>query len=208
MPAYNRELQTFSFSDNTIKLWVPGLTGLQKSIKEDSGTPFPYWAKLWPSAIAMCRFIAANPSLIANRKVLELAAGLGLPGLLASRLAKEVIISDYLSEAIELMQESITLNGLVNIQAQQLDWYSLPPDLTAEVLLLSDINYDPSAFKLLYSVLVGFLEKGTTILLTTPQRLVAKPFIERLLPFCVQQNELEIALEQEHTFISIYVLHQ
>jgi predicted nicotinamide N-methyase len=210
MTGYKQEVQSFTFQGIDIKLCMPQLTeirgqtgNLQANKKE---THFPYWAKLWPSAIAMCQFITANRKLVANKTVLELAAGLGLPGLLVAHLAKEVTISDYAPEAVTIMQTSVVLNELTNINCRELNWYALPPDLATDVLLLSDINYDPSAFEVLYKVLLGFLNKGTTIVLTTPQRLMAKPFIEWLLPYCIQKEELEITHRQEVAFISILVL--
>jgi predicted nicotinamide N-methyase len=138
--------------------------------------------------------------------VLELAAGLGLPGILAAQIASEVTISDYVPEAVELMQSSAMLNQCTNVHCRLLNWYELPTDLKAEVLLLSDINYEASAFEVLYHVLIDFLARGSTILLSSPQRLMAKPFIERLLPYCVKQHEELITLDEEQTYISVLVL--
>lgn len=35
---------------------------------------------IWPAAIALCRYLAMNPQLVAGTDVLELGAGDGLPG--------------------------------------------------------------------------------------------------------------------------------
>jgi len=211
MPALTSEIQSFSFGTMHVQLRVPVLNHIRHSLvarEEAAEEPFPYWAKLWPSAMALCNFIAANPHYISGKKVLELAAGLGLPGILAAQLAAEVTISDYAPGALVLIQSSMELNRLSNVHCRLLNWYSLPSDLASDVLLLSDINYEPSAFEVLYGVLIGFLSAGTTILLATPQRLMAKPFIERLLPYCVSQDELSVSLHDEQTFISVLVLSE
>ena len=192
-------MQTFIFRQTIVNLSIPDPTKLPKS-------PTAFYAKLWPSAIALAEFITTNPAFIANKNVLELAAGLGLPGMVAAHIASEVTISDYIPEAVELMKSSVVLNGLTNVRCELLDWYNLPTDLTTDVLLLSDINYDPEAFEVLYQVLGGFLASGTTIILATPQRLMAKPFIERLLAFCTMQEEVQVSLNSEQTFITILVL--
>ncbi len=75
---------------------------------------------------------------------------------------------------------------LANVTGKVLNWNQLPHDITADVLILSDINYGPNQFDRLNKVLQWFLQKGTTILISTPQRLMAKPFIEKLLPWCSQ----------------------
>ncbi|MFM2016163.1 MAG: hypothetical protein RIQ51_1653 [Bacteroidota bacterium] len=46
-------------------------------LKLDPTTPFPYWAKLWPSSIALLDVLKAHPHLIENKHVLEIAAGIG-----------------------------------------------------------------------------------------------------------------------------------
>jgi predicted nicotinamide N-methyase len=192
-----------------VKLLVPLLHGMRPSDpgpQEFSTAPFPYWAKVWPSALALCSFIAAHPQLVAGKKVLELAAGLGLPGMLTAGLAAEVTISDYAPEAVRLMNASIALNALSNARSKMLNWNALPADLHTDVLLLSDINYEPSAFESLYKVLLNFLNQGSLIHLSTPQRLMAKPFIERLLPYRLTMDEQEIFLNGERAFISVLVL--
>lgn len=205
MQHYPATIQTFSFQQITVQLWVPDTEEVRRLYQEQTSIS-PYWAKLWPSAIALCRFIVAHPGLIHKKHVLELAAGLGLPGIVAAQLAQQVIISDYVVDAVAAISASVALNEGVNVSVRQLDWHALPPDLPADVLLLSDINYDPADFEVLYQVLTGFMNKGTMIILATPQRLMAKSFIERLLPFCVQQEELSVSLDHEQAFISILVL--
>ena len=98
--------------------------------------------------------------------------------------------------------------ALSNVACRVLDWNHLPDDLMADVLLLSDINYDPEQFAVLHQVLQRFLRQGTVILLATPQRLMAKPFIEKLLPFCREQYEMTIYHLQQHTPVSILLLQE
>lgn len=210
MPHYQQQQHTFSYDEVTVKLWVPEPAGLKQhyeaGLNTGTVTAFPFWARLWPSAIALSRFIAAHRRLTEGKEVLELAAGLGLPGLVAAAYAKQVVISDYIPEAVEMVQASIVLNKITNAHSRLLDWHALPADLTPDVLLLSDINYDPAAFEVLNSVLLGFLRKGTQIVLTTPQRLMAKPFIEQLLPYCIQQEEITVTGDEDITRITLLVL--
>jgi predicted nicotinamide N-methyase len=209
MPVSAQQQQSFSFGTIRVQLLLPQLperSSLPAMQEDGTKDTFLYWAKLWPSAIALSQYVAGQPHLVAGKKVLELAAGLGLPGIVAAHMAREVIISDYMPEAVSVMQSSVALNGLSNVQCRLLDWNGLPADPDADVLLLSDINYEPAAFEILYAVLMGFLAKGTVILLATPQRLMAKPFVERLLSYCVAQEEQLIDLNGESSFISVFVL--
>ena len=178
----------------TIDLFVPDAQEVQNNYVQQrqvqTGVPFPHWTKLWPAALAMSDFIYAHPELVKDKKVLELAAGLGLPSFVAARYAKEVCCSDYLEEAVAAMRTTVQHLQLNNVTCELLDWNHLPAELTPEILLLSDINYDPEQFDQLYLVLQRFIQQGSLIILTTPQRLMAKPFIEKLLPLCKHQFEM------------------
>jgi len=176
---------------------------LQKAYQHyENGKAFPYWAKLWPSAFVLTEFIKDNLDLIRNKKVLELAAGLGLPSLFSSHFASSVLCSDYDHFAIEFIKENIALNNIGNMASEMINWTKLPPQLDSEVLLLSDINYNPKDYDILLNLMRFFLAKGNTILLSTPQRLAAKPFITALLPWCIRNEEWW----HDHVAINVLVL--
>ena len=204
--------QTFRFGDYKVDAFVPEPSALQqayeKQLQTDPTTPTPYWAQVWPSAFALCEFIATQPEWLQNKKVLELAAGLGLPSLLAAQFASEIVCSDHVPAAVELMQQSIEKNQLTNIKATVIDWNNVPDDLSCDVLLLSDINYEPQVFETVFNVIVSFLQKGTTVLLSTPQRLMAKPFIDRILPYSIFWDEKFVSNTTPIVACSIYVLQE
>jgi len=151
----------------------------------DPATPFPYWAKVWPSAIALHNVLQKHPSLIRDKTVLELGAGVGLPALMIADITKSIIISDYDSEAVELLQKNITHLQLQNAQAIQLDWNTIPENITAEVVILSDVNYDPTQFETLTKLIEKFIHQGCAIILSTPQRIMASPFVLALSEFII-----------------------
>ncbi|SJZ64433.1 class I SAM-dependent methyltransferase [Sediminibacterium ginsengisoli] len=197
----------FTWQDKTVNLLVPDEEEVRLIYNRDPSAAFPYWARLWPSAYALSRFIVENNEYVAGKRVLELAAGVGLPSMVAALSASEVCCSDYLPEAVELMQRSTQLNRFNNVRCELLNWHHLPETTRADVLLLSDINYDPAEFEVLYGVLAKFLNNGTPILLTTPQRLMARPFIAKLLPLCTRNEELVIQQDgSEDVRISCLVL--
>ena len=201
---------TLNYKQKEIHLWIPDADQVKAAYYEkrnkDAGTAFPHWSKLWPSALAMASFLGKHPHYIRDKQVVELAAGLGLPSLVAAAYAKHVHCSDYLPEAVAVIEQSVQLNHLTNVTCEVLDWNHLPATLKADVVLLSDINYEPEAFEQLYKVIATFIHSGIPILLSTPQRLMARPFIARLLPWCTYQEEEAIETPEGQTFISTLVL--
>jgi methyltransferase-like protein 23 len=204
------QLQTYQCSEQRLQLYVPQHGAVQREYKKqkeiDPATPFPYWTQVWPAAIALANFLADHSQYIKNKKVLELAAGLGLPSMVAAHYAQAVCCTDYLEEAVAVVKKSVTINGLQNVTCRVINWHHLPKTLSADVLLLSDINYNPDEFNVLLNVLQYFLNKGTTLLLSTPQRLVAKSFIEQLTPWCRHQQQVPVLHYDETINVSILVL--
>lgn len=203
--------QTFKWGPHQIELCIPDAGYVRRLYRDQKHhnpkTPFPYWTQIWPASLAMAEFLVHHPELVQQKKVLELAAGLGLPSLLAATWAEQVFCSDYLPDAVAVMQKSVVQNALANVTPLVLDWNHLPSNLTTEVLLISDVNYDPREFTVLHTLLHDFLTKGVTIVLSTPQRLMAKPFVEQILPLAKRVEEIEVSQHGVKTSISVFVLH-
>jgi predicted nicotinamide N-methyase len=175
-------------------------------IKIDPNTPFPFWAKLWPSSIALVNVLENNPDWIKDKQVLELGAGVGLPSLKLAGIAKSIQVSDYANEAVALLQKNIAHLNLMNVQALQLDWNHLPLSIQPDVLILSDVNYDPSEFDTLLQMITNKIMDGCTILLSTPQRIMASPFVQALETY-IQTTYIEVVNENSTSVeISILVL--
>jgi predicted nicotinamide N-methyase len=172
----------------------------------DPATPFPYWAKVWPSATALHNVLQKHPSLIRDKTVLELGAGIGLPALMMADITKSIQISDYDLEAVELLQKNIEHLQLENAEALKLDWNALPEAIHPEVVILSDVNYDPTQFETLTKLIEKFIHQGCTIILSTPQRIMASPFVLALSIFIIA-DYVELVDENGVTKeISIFVL--
>ncbi len=168
--------------------------------------PFPYWAKLWPSSIALVQYLKANTIWIEHKNVLEIGAGLGLPSFLIAGYANSVQVSDYAPEAVELLEKNIQHLQLNNVQAMELDWNNVPDSINADVVLLSDVNYNPSQFDGLLQLITKLISEGTIVILSTPQRIMASPFVNAIQQL-VKQTHVELVNENGKSVeISILVL--
>jgi len=205
------KVQSIHFGNHSIELLVPNQEEVKRLYKTlsalDANTPFPYWTQVWPSAIAMAQFIVKNPNYFMGKYVTELAAGLGLPSFVVAEFAKNVFCTDYLQEAVKVMSKSMKYTGIKNITCGIVDWNNIPTDFPeSDIILMSDINYNPTDFEILYKVFTRFIALNCTIILTTPQRLLAKPFIERLMPFCSLTQEITVKHLGNEVNISVLIL--
>lgn len=104
---------------------------------------------IWPAAIELCSYISDNPALVAGKSVLELGAGVGLPGLLAGRLgASKVVLTDYEPQVVAHMAHNTYLCNISETICTGLclDWTKLD-ELPAEhaaafqIILAADVLY-------------------------------------------------------------------
>ena len=198
-------LQTIQLQPEPVRLFVPD-AGAVRTAYEKGEIPFPYWSQVWPASIALAQFILSNPACIASKNTLELGAGLGLPSLVGARFAATAHCTDVAPEAVAIVKLSAEFLALKNVYATVLDWSHLSPDLAYDVLLLSDINYEPAAFHHLQKVVKLFLESGTHILLSTPQRLMAKSFVMPLMIYCTHQEEIMVEYEGKRVATTVMTL--
>ncbi len=199
----------FSFSPE-LSLTIPDPDKLKATYEtlllNNTETEFPFWAKCWPSSLAMLTFLKNNDQFIANKTVLELGAGIGLPSFFAAKMAASVVITDYAAEAVELMQFNIEKLQISNATALKLNWNDFAGEIAADIILLSDINYDEKDFESLKSVLNTYLKRGATILLATPYRINASSFVSYFSLFILEQELITVQNEGMEVTIGLFVL--
>lgn len=190
-----------------MKLYIPDERCIKNVYEElrvkDPSSPFPFWAQIWSSAIALSDFLKAEPDWITGKRVLEIGAGIGLPSFAMSSYAAEMVISDHSPDAVALIQKNIQYLDLPHVTARCIDWNHFPAECTADIVLLSDINYAPDQFESLLRLIRNFLVQGTTLILSTPHRITLTPFAEALEPF-IKSSVLQ-TVEQKHRGIDIRV---
>ena len=198
--------KAFSIGDQTLEICIPPPDYIQQAYQHHKNAA--YWAQVWPAAIGLCMFLQQHQEYVADQKVLELAAGLGLPGLYAASFARQVTISDKEALASDYVKQSAEQLQLHHVTAHTLDWKDAVTEPLPDVVLLSDVNYEPEVFTELKKVIDHFLKHHITVIISTPQRLVAKPFVITLLPFVVQQWNGTIVLNDTETDVSVFVLKE
>ncbi len=196
----NAALQLYTISLKHLEIFVP--TNLQQNQSVYS----PYWAKVWPAALGLCSFLQHNLHYINQKKVAELAAGLGLPSIFAAEHAATVYCSDIEPAAVNLIQQSALHNKLNNVHCTVASWEKWDAAAIPDVVLLSDVNYEPEIFEGLLKVIEFYLQHNCTVILSTPQRLMAKPFIEQILKYCLKQEEIVVAEGKMKTAVSVFVV--
>lgn len=136
----------------------------------------PYWPVAWPAGLALARLLAEQD--LSGRRLLEIGCGVGVSGLGAAAAGAEVLVTDNEPAAMRLCAMNARRNGL-SLRAAAADWRAWPVRGRFDVIIGSDVTYEPTAFEALLRVLDSSLEPGGEVLLTEPGRGMTAAFLRR-----------------------------
>lgn len=140
----------------------------------------PYGLLLWESAVALAQELQHRPEIFAGRHVLELGAGVGLPGLVARSLGAKVLQTDKAEEALSLAALNEQENGLSGVQRFAADWTRWSHLRKYDVILGADILYETSMHGALAAIIENCVAHDGTVILADPGRPQALAFLGAL----------------------------
>jgi predicted nicotinamide N-methyase len=137
----------------------------------------PYWAELWPSAIALARVVRRRD--VEGLRVLELGCGLGLPSIVAALGGAQVLATDWSPEGLEVAELNAARNR-AELETALVSWAGAEPLVRSapwELVLGADLLYERRNVDQLLSLLPRL---GGEILLAEPGRPPAARFFEQI----------------------------
>ena len=107
----------------------------------DRDERLPYWAELWPSALALARHLSKRD--LAGTTAIELGCGVGLPTLVALARNATVLATDHYEAALDFTAHNARINLNREPDTALLDWRA--PDIegvgTFDLVLGADVLY-------------------------------------------------------------------
>ncbi len=172
---------------------------------ELSDEQMPYWAELWPSAIGLSMHLLSRRKEINGKKIIELGCGLGLPGIVASKLGGDVLMTDYLAEALGIAKVNWIKNISKEFSGIKIDWRKVKEGVKYDIILASDVAYESRSFIPLISSLKLLLKKDGVIYISEPNRKFTSPFIEMLSKeFSINKCDHNVVLDSISYVVSVY----
>ncbi len=153
----------FHLAAETVALW-----GETEEALEAQGLPPPFWAFAWAGGQALGRYVLDHPAIVANKRVLDFAAGGGMAGIAASKAgAVHVSASELDAFAIESIRANARLNACeITPRLEDVTRVDEPWD----VILAGDVFYEKGPAEVIERWLSDHHERGATVLIGDPGR--------------------------------------
>lgn len=140
--------------------------------------------RTWEAALHLGQYLCVNPSLVENKRVLELGTGTGYLAVLCAKYlgSNHVIASDGSDEVVNHLSDSFFLNGLQGspaVSAMQLRWgHALvgpewdDAEAPLDAVLGADITYDVSVIPALVATLEDLTRRfpGLSVVIAATER--------------------------------------
>ena len=138
----------------------------------------PYWAELWPSAIALARVL--EQVTLAGKRAIELGCGVGLPTVVALSRGAEVLATDHYEAALDFATYNARLNVGLEPETALLDWHAPGAERlgTFDLVFAADVLYERRNAPALADLIPGLLAPGGEAVFADPRRKDAPPFLE------------------------------
>ncbi len=136
----------------------------------------PYWAELWPSAIALARHLSRED--LSGRRAIELGCGVGLPSVVALARGAHVLATDHYGAALDFTVHNARSNLGREPGTALLDWHAPERLGTFDLVLAADVLYERRSALALADLVPGLLAPGGDAILADPRRKDAPLFLD------------------------------
>jgi methyltransferase-like protein 23 len=152
----------------------------EASFLSEKAGRIPYGVALWPSALALAHEIATRPEAFRGRRVLELGAGIGLPGIVAAALGGRVLQTDRNDGALAVCRLNGERNRAAGIEYRLADWADWTDPTKYDWLIGADVLYAEDGHAHLRRIFDTSLAPGGRVLAADPFRGPSLRFLESL----------------------------
>jgi predicted nicotinamide N-methyase len=140
----------------------------------------PYWAEVWPSAVALARTLARKD--LAGLRAVELGCGVGLPTVVALDRGARVLATDHNEAALDFAAHNARRELGREPETALLDWFS--PELGGlgpfDLVFAADVLYERRNAPALAALVPRLLAPGGEAIFADPRRPPAPSFLEAI----------------------------
>lgn len=136
----------------------------------------PYWAEIWPAAITLSEFIVAELA-VADKKIIEIGAGVGVASVAAAAMGANVLATDYSEEALRFIRLN-SLKNNVSMCTEQLDWRCIHMEDRFDMLFAADVLYERVNLLPIVHAVDKLIKPQGYAYIADPRRRLAEQFLD------------------------------
>lgn len=140
----------------------------------------PYGVMLWPASIALSHDVLTRSDTLPGKRVLELGAGTGMPGIVAASLGARVLQIDRSEVALHVCGMNAERNRVTSIDVRDAEWETFHSDAPFDLILGADVLYVTTMHDRLRAICDQYLAPGGTVLFSDPFRSQSLPMLETM----------------------------
>ena len=163
-PPHTPELRLHLASEIT-PIWA-----MTEEALAEIGLPPPFWAFAWAGGQALARYVLDHPEAVADRAVIDFAAGSGIVGVAAARAGAARVLA---ADIDPFCEAAVALNAAANgvsVAFTAEDLLRAAPPAWAEVILAGDICYEKPLAARVMAWLAAATAQGARVLIGDPGR--------------------------------------
>ncbi|XP_066472079.1 histone-arginine methyltransferase METTL23 isoform X2 [Tiliqua scincoides] len=121
---------------------------------------------VWPCAVVLAQYVWFHRRLVCGKRILEIGAGVSLPGIVAAKCGAEIILSDNAEfpQCLDNCRRSCQMNNLSGVHVMGLTWGQMSPNLLTlppvDIILASDVFFEPEDFEDVISTVKYLMEEN------------------------------------------------
>ena len=142
----------------------------------------PFWAKVWEASYLLAHFLGSQPP-VANQRILEIGAGIGVIGLYASLCGHRVTITDNNEDALLFARANALLNDCDDVDIRTLDWRWPEQQTRYDLIVGAEVVYDRESYDILIRFLRRMLNPDGVAYLAKNESREANAFFHGLAPY-------------------------
>jgi len=173
----------------------------------DRDERLPYWAELWPSALALSRHLSTRD--LNDVRAIELGCGVGLPTTVALARGATVLATDHYEAALDFTAHNARANLDREPDTALLDWRK--PDIEGlgpfDLVLAADVLYEHKNAVALANLAPKLLAPDGEALFADPRRDGAPGFLAAMRANGFEDSVEEATVEQDTRKVEVLLHH-
>jgi methyltransferase-like protein 23 len=182
-PILETSIGDFPLQEYRLQRWSFLHTGAVVTVEQESrylareSDRLPYGVMLWPASLALAHDLLARGPELVGKRVLELGAGTGIPGIIAASLGARVVQIDRSEVALHVCRLNVARNRVAHVEVQHADWEQFESAEPFDLILGADVLYATSKHDRLRAICDRYLAKAGRALFADPLRAESLPML-------------------------------